>query len=211
MKEPIDINEAYFKLAHNLFNEIKLSLKKNKFIIGVSGESGSGKTVTGYCLNKILEDKENNVAYIQMDDYFHLPPATNHENRLKSLGNVGPREVNLALLNEHLLAFKNNEIIIAPEVDFASNKFLSKTLDFDKKTILVVEGTYIPLLEHLDLLIFLDVDYKSSLDNRIKRGREAFDPFVEKVLDIEHSIIKEFKSKADIIIDRNYTIQKADV
>jgi len=211
MKETLIINENYFDLARRLYKELSPFLNKKKLIVGVSGESGSGKTVTGYCLKKVLEEQEINVAYLQMDDYFKLPPATNHKNRLKNIVNVGPQEVNLELLHEHLLAFKNNENIYGPESDFENNIFQKKSLEFDLKTVLVVEGTYIPLLADLDFLIFIDVDYKSSINNRIKRGRESFDPFVEKVLDIEHSIIKEYKSKADIVIDLNYNIQKSYV
>jgi hypothetical protein len=136
-----------------------------------------------------------------------VPPATNHQNRLLDLANIGPQEVNLSLLQNHINDFLEDRNTISPESNFADNTFETKPLDFERASILVIEGTYIPLLSNLDFLIFINLDYKSSLDNRINRGRESFDPFVEKVLDIEHHIITEYKTKADIIVDVNYKIQ----
>ncbi len=47
-----------------------------------------------------------------MDDYFKLPPRSNHENRLKSLDNVGLQEVNLNLIQENIKDFKKGKITI---------------------------------------------------------------------------------------------------
>ena len=52
-----------------------------KIAIGIGGESGSGKSVTAYALQRILADHNIQSVVIQMDDYFILPPKLNHENR----------------------------------------------------------------------------------------------------------------------------------
>ena len=211
MKEKLKIDENYYILANKLFAELEKSLSKEKLIIGISGESGSGKSTTGYCLNDVLEKNGHTIAYLQMDDYFKLPPATNHQNRLKDISNIGPQEVNLDLLQNHINDFLDDKNVTGPESNFANNRFEKKSLEFQGTSVLIIEGTYIPLLSNLDYLIFISIDYKMSLHNRINRGRESFDPFVEKVLDIEHKIIKEYRNKADIIVDANYKIEKKHV
>lgn len=211
MKEKLKIDNDYYTLANKLYDELGDGVLKKKFIIGVSGESGSGKSTTGFCLNNVLENKGHKVMYLQMDDYFKLPAASNHQNRLQDLANIGPQEVNLALMQNHLNDFLEDRNTIGPESDFANNTFDNKPLSFEGASVLIVEGTYIPLLSKLDFLIFINIDYKKSIDNRINRGRESFDPFVEKVLDIEHHIIKEYRTKADIVVDVNYKIQKSHV
>jgi uridine kinase len=211
MKETLTIDENYYKLAQNLYKAFEQNLSKKKLIIGISGESGSGKSTTAICLKSVIEKNNNKVSFLQMDDYFHLPPASNYQNRLKDIANIGPQEVNLELLQSHLSEFLADNTIEGPESDFANNKFGTRPLAFEGASVLIIEGTYIPLLADLDILVFIDIDYKSSLENRISRGREAFDSFVEKVLDIEHHIIKKFKPKANIIIDSNYKIEKSYV
>jgi hypothetical protein len=41
----------------------------------------------------------------------------------------------------------------------------------------------------------------------MKRGREQFDPFIEKVLVEEHEIISQHRPKADVIITRDYDVE----
>ena len=196
------------EFALKLCNKIRSEWKKDKLVIGITGESGSGKSVTGLGLKEAFQTKGVSVAYLQMDDYFHLPPLTNHQNRLKSFDNIGPHEVDLQELEKHITSFFNNEETLGRECVFSENQFLEKTISFKDKTVLIVEGTYIGELEKLDVLVFIDRDYKETFKNRMERGREAFDPFIEKVLDIEHHIIKKYKSNSDIVIDRNYNIEK---
>lgn len=204
MNEKLNIKEEFFSLSEQLFQMIKSEGIVPKMVIGISGESGSGKSVTAYCLSKVFEQHQIPTSRIQMDDYFHLPAKTNHENRLLSFDHIGPQEVNLDLLDEHILAFKEARDVTGPFSNFAANTLESHHLAFAQKEVLIVEGTYIPLLQRIPFYIFIDKSYLDTLENRLSRGRESFDPFVEQVLKIEHEIISSFKAKADIVIDKNY-------
>ncbi|MFW6329012.1 MAG: hypothetical protein ACOC28_02860, partial [Alkalispirochaetaceae bacterium] len=72
--------------------------------------------------------------------------------------------------------------------------------------VVIAEGTYTTLLEEADHHIFIDRDFHETLAARQRRGREKFDPFIEKVLEIEHQIIARSKSRADIVISREYEV-----
>jgi uridine kinase len=211
MIENLEIKDTFFDLSAQIFSILRTKnlLSQQKLIIGIAGESGSGKSVTALCLVNYLEKKGYIPCALNMDDYFNLPANDNHLNRLKDIdANVGPQEVNLRLLDQHLIAFRNDENIEGPSSDFGANRLITKELNFKGKQILIVEGTYVFGLENLDLGIFLQINFKQSLINRLKRGREQFDAFVEKVLEIEHKIISKYALKADLIIDEEYNLKE---
>jgi hypothetical protein len=45
------------------------------------------------------------------------------------------------------------------------------------------------------------------MQHRVKRGREEFDPFIEEVLVKEHEIISQHRSRADVVITRDYDVE----
>jgi uridine kinase len=207
MKEEIHIKSDYYELSKRLIELMEIKLKKDEpgeLVIGIAGESGSGKSVTAVCLSEYLKDLGIQNTILHMDDYFHLPAADNHQNRLKGLDNVGPHEVNLKLLSDHVDAFRKHQKTEGPVSDFHGNRFISKTLDFSETQVLLVEGTYILEIKNLDKRIFLSRSYTDTLVDRMARGREGFDPFIESVLEIEHQIVSQYEDIADIVIDENF-------
>lgn len=206
----INIEERHLDTAKNILAVIQekgLTSGGKKIAIGIGGESGSGKSVTAYALQKVLQDLGLESIVLQMDDYFHLPPRSNHENRVKSLENVGVHEVNLEKLSENIKAFRNGETSIEkPLVHYQENKILSESMDTKDFPFLIIEGTYILDIDDFDFKIFIDRNYKDTYENRMNRNRDEKSDFVEQVLDIEHKIIKQYKDKADLVLGKNYQI-----
>jgi uridine kinase len=185
---------------------------KQKIAIGIAGESGSGKSVTAFALQKILEQENVKSLVLQMDDYFKLPPKTNHENRLKSLDNVGIQEVDLEKLSQNIKDFKTESSEIEkPLVYYSENLISSEKIDTSGYEVILVEGTYILEIEEFDFKIFIDRNYKDTHENRMKRNRDEQSDFVEKVLEIEHQIIRSFKNNADLILGKNYELVNTDL
>ena len=178
-------------------------------VIAVAGESGSGKSVTASDLASALNDAGIRTAIIHQDNYFVRPPRTNHEFRLTDLSSVGPQEVQMDLIQEHMRAFRAGEIVSAPIVDYAGNRFLSELLDFSGADVLVVEGTYALRLDGVDIAVFLEATWKDTEGRRKARNRDIDDPFVDQVLDIEHRLIAPQRARADILLDRDYMISLA--
>ena len=71
----------------------------------------------------------------------------------------------------------------------------------------VAEGVYTSLCEHVDCRVFIDRNRLETLEHRMKRGREEFDPFIEKVLTTEHEIISQHRGRANVIITRDYDVE----
>lgn len=178
-------------------------------VIAVAGESGSGKSVTATDLASALNDAGIRTAIIHQDNYFVRPPRTNHEFRLTDLSSVGPQEVQMDLIQEQMRAFRAGEIVSAPIVDYAGNRFLSELLDFSGADVLVVEGTYALRLDGVDIAVFLEATWKDTEGRRKARNRDIDDPFVDQVLDIEHRLIAPQRMRADILLDRDYNIALA--
>lgn len=185
---------------------------KQKIAIGIAGESGSGKSVTAFAIQKILEQENIKSLVLQMDDYFKLPPKTNHENRLKSLENVGIQEVDLEKLSQNIKDFKTSvSEIEKPLVYYSDNIISSEKINVSEYEVIIVEGTYILEIEKFDFKIFIDRNYKDTHENRMKRNRDEQSEFVEKVLEIEHQIIRSFKNIADLILGKNYELVNTDL
>ncbi len=179
-------------------------------VVGIAGESGCGKSVTATSLAQALESAGLRTRVIHQDDYFLLPPRTNHERRLLDLAHVGPGEVNLALIASHVADFRaKRDNISAPEVDYPGNRFLTQRYDFSQSDVLIVEGTYVLQIPDLDLRIFLEATHHDTSARRRARNRDLEDPIVNQVLDIEHEIIARQGVLADIVIDRDFAIVRA--
>lgn len=181
----------------------------SKFCIAIAGESGCGKSTLANALRTEIDAVFNLKGYIfQMDDYFKLPPKDNHEAREANMKHVGPYEVNLDLLNTHISAFKKGKPVIEkPLVDYYKNTIDPETVDFVNVQYCIAEGTYTCLMPEVDCKLFMEVSYKNTEVFRRKRNRDIMSSFNDKVLAIEHEIIKTHGALADIIIDKNLKIR----
>lgn len=210
INEELSFREEYYALGKELCDRIleNSDLTSGKLVIAIGGESGSGKSTTAICLEKELIEKGIGCNTLHMDSYFNLPPNDNHQKRVVSLDNVGPHEVNISLLNDHIVSFLDGKKnITIPVVDYKANLFTKKVLDLTKLEILIVEGVYSFLLENLNHKIFLSRTYHDTHQNRIKRNRESYEPLIESVLEIEHKIVSPMLEEADLVIMKNYSIK----
>ncbi len=170
--------------------------------VTIAGESGSGKSEIAYCLYELVEASGKKCIILGQDDYFKLPPKTNHNKRLKDINWVGPGEVHLDILDEHLDFLKHIKYqpLEKPLVNFDEDSIGHETIMPDVFDVVIAEGTYTSLLKNSDLMAFINRDYKETKKNRLKRNREPDIDFLEKVLEIEHREISKHKRLADVII-----------
>lgn len=180
---------------------------KARPMISIGGESGCGKTETALAVYRFAQQIGRNPIILHQDDYFHLVPAENHQKRLDNIQWVGLQEVNFHLLKEHMVAFlAGDQQVKLPKINFAENLKSEYLTDMNRFDLLILEGTYVSSVTEVDYKVFLTHDYHQTIKNRLSRRREPFDPFIEKVLEIEHQIVKSYRNSADILIDHNYNI-----
>lgn len=204
----IRIDEKHYETSRQIMPLLDPLLRLGtRMAIAVGGESGCGKSVTAICLRDLLREQGVRAVILHLDDYFVYPPATNHRRREEDIQRVGMQEVHLALLQEHVLAFKAGaRSILKPLSNYHTDTIEHETLDTHAAQVLLVEGTYSLALQAVDCKIFMTRNYLETWEQRRQRGREAPDAFIERVLAIEHALIAPFAATADILIDRTYRV-----
>jgi uridine kinase len=209
--DKIEIKPAYLKIATSIIEHIynyQSAIKPTKFVIAIAGESGSGKSVTAVCIQHLLQQRNVQAVVLHQDDYFKLPPQTNHAAREKNIQVVGQQEVDLQLLQQHIQQFLDHQpSITKPLVHYAQNTIGTETIAVHDAQVLIVEGTYALHLQDALHKIFMSRTYIDTLAQRNNRGREQHSDFIENVLAIEHQIIKQQKNNADLIVLKDYSLQ----
>ena len=213
MKGDVILVESHHKkagefIASHLFEEINQSPRRYTVII--AGESGSGKSETAQALAEALKERGITSVVLGQDDYFRLPPLSNDAQRRKDPEWLGPHmEVQLDILDQNLKdAIDGKAQISKPIVDYDANSIGSEQIYLAGVKVIIAEGTYTSLLKHVNKRVFITRNRLQTLEHRRtrNRGNEVDDPFIEKVLSLEHKIIAGHKQLADFVIDNDYNI-----
>ncbi len=193
-------------IIDRLIDEIRAS--GSRYTITVSGESGSGKSETGLALAEALKGHGVVAAVLHQDDYYVLPPKSNDAARRANFAWVGTTEVRIDLLSEHLGQAKTGaEFLTKPLVLYNENQITEETISLEGAEVVIAEGVYTALCDNVDRRVFIARNRLETMEHRAKRAREAFDPFIEKVLETEHEIISKFRENADVVITREYDVE----
>lgn len=177
----------------------------DRLTMTIAGESGAGKSELAYEIYRLLNERGIRANVLQQDDYFVFPPRTNHEMRRRNLEQVGTFEVKLDFLDSNLRSFKRGESpIYKPLVIYDENRITSEEMDVGELSVLIAEGTYTTLLRFADFRVFIDRDYRQTLEARKRRARDKFEPFIVDVLEREHQIIREHVSLADVVVSSDF-------
>lgn len=175
------------------------------FTLTIAGESGAGKSVLAIEIARLLTESGRPTGILQQDDYFVFPPKTNHEMRRRNIEQVGPYEVKLDFLDSNLRSFKQGATaIFKPLVYYDEDRMTTEEMDVAGFSALIAEGTYTSLLTFVDFRVFIDRDYHQTLEARKRRARDKFDDFIVDVLEREHQIISQHKSRADVVIPSEF-------
>lgn len=197
------ITEYHRAAAGQAVEQLGPALDQGPCALSVAGESGCGKSETAACIAEVMTARGKRCVILAQDDYFRLPPRSNHERRREGIDWVGPGEVRLDLLDEHVAALKSggSDPLSKPLVYFEENRIGTEELDPGPYDTVLVEGTYTSLLNNLNFRVFIDRDYRQTKKARSTRARDPDVQFLEKVLAIEHEIISAHKARADVVIE----------
>lgn len=206
----ISIKSHYLIPAQKITELIRPKMKAagSIFALTVGGESGSGKSTLSVAIKSLLSKEGLNAFIFHIDDYFYLPPRDTQEQRLKDISCVGLGEVNLALLQEHIDKVKNGvKLLKKPLVYYRENQIHEVMVDLSHVDVVIAEGTYASLLDHIDCRILMLRDYKDTYEARVHRARDPIIAFNEEVLEIEHGIVKKHIPLADVLVDKEYNVR----
>jgi uridine kinase len=208
--DKLNIKDSHREAAQGIAELIMPDIEDTggKFAVTVAGESGAGKSEIAFVLSEKLLEKGVKSIILQQDDYFVYPPKTNAAMRKKDIGHVGLSEVQLSLLDRNLRAILDGAVEIEkPLVIYGEDRIASETIGVEGVKVVIVEGTYVTLLENADRRVFIDRTHVDTAEAREERAREAQDDYLSRILLIEHEIIAPQKARADIVVTRDYKVE----
>lgn len=210
----IKIKPEFLALSEQIIEQTKEKLFCNNEILSlaIGGESGCGKSTLALSLQKKMHDIGIKSIILHQDDYFKLPPKTNHKNRKTDLNNVGPKEVYIDKLDEDIKSVKqkHSDILVKPLVHYDLNVIRKEFLKIEDVQVIIAEGTYTMLLQNADIKIFFKKNFIDTKANRILRGRDELSGFNERVLMIEHEIIRKHAKVAHFLVDNDLNISPSE-
>ena len=209
--DKIVIAEQHLEVANTIVDLLwpRIIASEGKYTMTVAGESGSGKSTTATALFTALQQRGKSCVLFQQDDYYVYPPITNDRTRRQNPEWRGLCEVNLALLDQHLQEFlEGGQQIQKPLIVYADDRIDHEIVDVAQADILLVEGTFISLLKHVNTRIFIARTYLDTRIDRRKRSRyqAELDDFTEGILENEHEIVAAHSALADVVISKNYEV-----
>jgi uridine kinase len=185
-----------------------LERKKDKFMVGISGESGSGKTELAHVIAKGLRKHGIFAKPLHIDNYYRILPLERTEWRKKhGIENVvGYGEYDWDTLYENIEAFKGSRETTMPCVDLVTEQVDHLVTDFRGIDMLIIDGLYAIKTDGLDLRIFIELTYHETKKAQVVRGKEPQNEYRMAVLEQEHRMVQALKPMADILISKQYEV-----
>lgn len=187
-------------------------MNKNKtIIIGISGASGSGKSLLANTIVKELGSSQ--VAIISEDSYYKDHSDIPFEERAK-INYDHPESFDHALLHQHLQTLQDGGTVEIPSYNHNLHLRNKETHSTGQHTIIVLEGILLffepSLRELMDIRIFVDTPMDICLLRRVKRDIKERDRSLDSVLkQYEETVrpmylqfIEPSKRYADVIVPR---------
>ncbi len=136
-----------------------LTIENKHYLIGITGESASGKTTLVNYVSKALRKKLFNESYTSLccDDYYkdtseELKRAGSYEELYKTGFSFDkPDAINLELMRAHLISLKNGCGVNAPEYDFVTCESIPNRAYKNPTKAILAEGLYVLGDELVDL------------------------------------------------------------
>lgn len=211
----------FLKVADNFIMNFARKIvqeRQRTFLIGIAGESASGKTTfVDNTVKACVKDKIDGVyTVIRCDDYFYdtskeLIDAGSYENLFKTGFSFDtPKAVNLDLMKNHLIDLKRGKTIVSPKYDFVT---CESSMDGEVKvpaSVILNEGLYVlneGLREVMDVKVYvftplevLKSRWYKRAESRGKTGTAA-DMQFNDVNKTAQEYIRPTMEMADVIIN----------
>jgi len=207
LEDVLLITEKHRIAGAGILKEV-LKKKKNKFIVAISGESGSGKSELTHVVAKGLRKHGIFAKPIHADNFYNILPLERKEWRIKHGIEkvVGLVEYKWNEINRIVDDFKNSRKSSMPCVDLVTEQVDTLTTDFNGIDMLVIDGLYAINIDNVDLRIFIGLTYHETKKAQRDRDKEPQNEYRMRVLEQEHKQVLSIKYKADLFVNMNYQV-----
>lgn len=174
----------FLKTSENLILNIARKVVQEKaktFLIGITGESASGKTVfVDNTIKACVKDKKEGIyTVIRCDDYYkdtskELKEAGSYEELFKTGFSFDtPDAINLDLMKQHLIDLKRGNTITSPNYDFVTCESNPEGEIKKPAKVVLTEGLYVlneGLREIMDVKVYVFTPLEVLKDRWYKRA-----------------------------------------
>jgi len=202
--------EAASKLCSRILEDLSGKEERYRYVIAISGESGSGKSELSHALGKSLKENNIRVKVIHTDNYYKIQPLLREEwRRNKGYDKIGLEEYDWVKINKTIRDFKEAQECVMPCIDLIPEMVDKLIVDFEKIDLLIMDGLYAIKSVDVDLKVFIDLTYHETKINQIIRMKEALTDFRLTILEREHQAVASLRPMADLIINKSYQVVDA--
>lgn len=140
-----------------------------KWVIGITGLSGSGKT---YFIERIKEKLQEKVAIISFDDYYK--PLQEQQTDEKGITNFDlPGALYYQQFHEDLLKLMEDKPVLLKKYNFENYDAPERVDVIESAPVIIAEGLFVFDFPEIDSLlscrIFIETDMQLSLERRLDR------------------------------------------
>jgi uridine kinase len=205
------INDMHKEAAQTICEKVmadrETKEERYRYVVGISGESGSGKSELAHALGTSLKQKHVRVKVIHTDNYYKIQPLLREEwRRNKGFDKIGIDEYDWVKIRKTLRDFKEEQECVIPCIDLIPEQVDKLITDFSKIDLLIVDGLYAINAKEIDMKVFIDLTYHETKINQIIRMKEALTDFRLGILEHEHQALISLKSQAHLVVDKTYQV-----
>ncbi len=200
------IEEKHQLAAQKIYEYIE-KVRTGRFVVAISGESGSGKTELSHCLANLYKKAGLKAKPLHTDNYYmSLPEIRNQWREAHGRESIGYTEYDWDVINKNLVDFRAGAVTEMPCVDIVTDQVDRLITDFAKIDVLILDGLYALKTDDVDMRVFIDITYEETKKAQLRRGKEAQTPFRTMVLEREHEVVTSLKDMADLYVSRNFEV-----
>jgi len=209
------INDMHKEAAQSICEKVMADRdskeERYRYVVGISGESGSGKSELAHALGNCLKYHNIRVKVIHTDNYYKIQPLLREEwRRNKGFEQIGINEYDWVKIRKTLRDFKEEQECMIPCIDLIPEQVDKLITDFSKVDLLIVDGLYAIKAKDIDLRVYIDLTYHETKINQIIRMKEAMSDFRLGILEHEHQAVNSLKPMADLVVDKSYQVVTMD-
>ncbi|MBK7870448.1 MAG: uridine kinase [Saprospiraceae bacterium] len=188
-----------------------------RFIIGITGGSGSGKTSFIRQLKSKFDEAD--ICVISQDDYYR--PIYEQEADQQGIHNFDlPKSIDKKAFIQDVKKLLEGETVTREEYTFNNLEAIPNMLIFHPAPIIIVEGIFVlhfkKVRKLLDLKVYLHAKENLKVIRRIRRDQvERNYPIDDVLYRYQHHVlptyekyIQPYQDEADIIINNNHHFER---
>lgn len=199
--------EAARAICEKVLAEREIKEERYRYVVGISGESGSGKSELAHALGFCLKSNNIRVKVVHTDNYYRIQPLLREEwRRNKGFDQIGINEYDWIKIRKTLRDYKEEQECMIPCIDLIPEQVDKLITDFSKVDLLILDGLYAINANDIDMRVFIDLTYHETKINQIIRMKEALSDFRLGILEQEHLAVSSLKPLADLVVDKSYQV-----